>query len=314
MYLNFIYIISGLALLAIGAESLVRGATGLALRLGVTALAIGLTVVAFGTSSPELAVGIGAARAGNGGLALGNVVGSNISNIALVLGFAALVKPMSVRSELIRREVPLMIAANLLLLIMLSDGRLGRLEGIVLIVGAFAYTVFSYLATKRGENPVIAAKFNEALAGSKHSLWWDAVLLAAGLTALLIGASLLLKGARFVAAGFGVSQVVIGLTIVAIGTSLPELATSTTSALRGKPGIAFGNVIGSNVLNITAVLGVVALIQPFAVVGLRPLDLVVMVASAVFLLPLMWRGSVLNRWEAAILLVGYAAYLYSLAP
>jgi cation:H+ antiporter len=314
MYLNFIYIISGLVLLAIGAESLVRGATGLALRLGVTALAIGLTIVAFGTSSPELAVGIGAARAGNGGLALGNVVGSNISNIALVLGFAALVKPMSVRSELTRREVPLMISANLLLLIMLSDGRLSRLEGIVLIVGAFAYTVFSYSATKRGENSVIAAKFNEALTGSKHSLWWDAVLLAAGLTALLIGASLLLKGARFVAAGVGVSQVVIGLTIVAIGTSLPELATSTTSALRGKPGIAFGNVIGSNVLNITAVLGAVALIQPFAVVGLRPLDLVVMVASAVFLLPLMWRGSVLNRWEAAILLVGYATYLYSLAP
>jgi cation:H+ antiporter len=131
---------------------------------------------------------------------------------------------------------------------------------------------------------------------------------------LLIGASLLLKGARFVAAGFGVSQVVIGLTIVAIGTSLPELATSTTSALRGKPGIAFGNVIGSNVLNIPAVLGAVALIPPFAGVGLRPLDLVVMVASAVFLLPLMWRGSVLNRWEAAILLVGYATYLYSLAP
>jgi cation:H+ antiporter len=147
MYLNFIYIISGLVLLAIGAESLVRGATGLALRLGVTALAIGLTIVAFGTSSPELAVGIGAARAGNGGLALGNVVGSNISNIALVLGFAALVKPMSVRSELTRREVPLMISANLLLLIMLSDGRLSRLEGIVLIVGAFAYTVFSYSAT-----------------------------------------------------------------------------------------------------------------------------------------------------------------------
>jgi cation:H+ antiporter len=314
MLVNVLYIVSGLLLLAIGAEALVRGSTGLALRLRVTALVIGLTIVAFGTSSPELVLSIEAARAGNSGIALGNVVGSNISNIALVLGVAALVKPLRVRSELIRREMPLMIAVTLLLWSMLLDGRLSRPEGLVLVVGAVTYTVFSYLVAKRGERGVVTAEFDEALRDPKRPFWLDVALLTAGLAALLLGASLLLKGATFLAAGFGISQVVIGLTIVAVGTSLPELATSVTSALQGHADVAFGNIIGSNVLNILAVLGVAALIRPFEVQGLRPLDLAAMVASAVLVLPLMWRGWVLNRWEGAALLAGYVAYLYSLLP
>jgi cation:H+ antiporter len=312
MLLNSLYILCGLVLLAIGAEALVRGSTGLALRLGVTALVIGLTVVAFGTGSPELVLSIEAARAGDSGIALGNVVGSNISNLALVLGVAALVKPMHVRSELIRREMPLMIAVTLMLCVMLLDGGLSRVEGLVLVVGAVAYTVFSYLAAKRGDNAAVCAEFEEALTGPKRPIWVHLSLLTAGLAALMVGASWLLKGAMFVAAGFGINQVVIGLTIVAIGTSLPELATSVTSAARGEADVAFGNVIGSNIFNILAVLGVAALIRPFDTQGLRPLDLGVMVASAVLVLPLMWRGSVLNRWEGAGLLVGYVAYLYSL--
>jgi len=314
MFLNSLYILGGLGLLAIGAEGLVRGSSGLALRLGVTALAIGLTVVAFGTGSPELVLGIEAARAGNSELALGNVVGSNISNIALVLGLAALVKPMRVRSELIRREMPLMIAVTLLLCIMLYDGRLSRPEGLVLVAGAVAYTVFSYLVAKHGESREVDEEFDEAFTGMKQPVWLDIVLLAAGLAALLVGASLLLKGAIFVAAEFGISQVVIGLTVVAVGTSLPELATSVTSTVRDEADVAFGNVIGSNVFNILAVLGTVAVIHPFEINGLRNLDLAVMVASASLLLPLMWRGSVLNRWEGAFLLAGYAGYMYSLVP
>ncbi len=314
MLLNLVYIASGLVFLTIGAESLVRGATGLALRLGVTALAIGLTVVAFGTSSPELAISVGAARAGNGGLALGNVIGSNISNLTLVLGLGALLKPMRVRSELIRREVPLMIAVTLLLWAMLSDGMLSRLEGFVLVVAAVAYTLFAYISAKRGASPTVATEFDEALLGVPRPVWLDWTLVVAGLTSLFVGASILIRGAAVVAAAFGVSQVVIGLTIVAIGTSFPELATSMASALRGESDVAFGNVVGSNVLNITAVLGVAALIRPFATTGLRPLDLIALVGSALLLLPLLWRGSVLNRWEGAILLVGYAAYLFSLAP
>ncbi|MHB8923506.1 MAG: calcium/sodium antiporter [Thermoleophilia bacterium] len=314
MLLNSFYILGGLVLLAMGAEGLVRGSTGLALRRRVTSLAIGLTVVAFGTGSPELVLGIEAARAGNSGIALGNVVGSNISNVALVLGIAALVKPMRVRSELIRREMPLMIAVTLLLWVMLRDGGLSRIEGLVLVVGAVAYSVFSYLAARRGESVLVDVEFDEALAGLKQPVWLDTLLLSAGLVSLLVGASLLLKGATSVAAEFGISQVVIGLTVIAVGTSLPELAASITSTIRNEADVAFGNVIGSNILNVLAVLGVVALIHPFEMNGLRSLDLGVMVASAALLLPLMWRGWVLNRWEGAGLLAGYVLYMYSLVP
>lgn len=312
MLLNSVYILGGLILLVLGAEGLVRGGTGLALRLGVTALVIGLTVVAFGTGSPEFVLSVEAARAGNSGIALGNVVGSNISNIALVLGVAALVKPMRVRSELIRREVPLMIAVTLLLCAMLLDGGLSRAEGLVLALGAVVYTVSSYLVARRGESRVVDAEFDAALTEPLRPIWLDGALLAGGLAALLVGAALLLKGATFVASAFGMSQVVIGLTVVAVGTSLPELATSVTAALRGEADVAFGNVIGSNVFNILAVLGVAALIRPFEIQGLRPLDLIVLAGSAVLLLPLLWRGSVLNRWEGAGLLAGYIAYMYSL--
>jgi cation:H+ antiporter len=311
MILHTLLILSGLVLLTIGAESLVRGAMGLALRLGVTPLVIGQTIVAFGTSSPELAISVGAALAGKSGLVLGNAVGSNISNIALVLGIAAITKPMRVRSELIRREVPLVIATSLMLLIMLLDGVLSRSEGVILLVCAVAYTVTSYASANRSHSRVAAPEPDGMLACSKRVFWQDFLLLAAGLGALFAGSSLLVRGATRLAAGLGVSPAVIGLTVVAIGTSLPELATSVASALRGESDVAFGNVIGSNILNITAVLGVTALVRPFAAEGLRPLDLAVMVGSALLLLSLMRRGSVLNRWEGAILLCGYIVFLYS---
>jgi len=314
MLVSATYIFVGLALLTAGAEGLVRGSTGLALRLGVTALAVGLTVVAFGTSSPELILSIEAARLGNPGIALGNVVGSNISNIALVLGFAAVVRPMHVRSELIRREMPLLIAVTALLTIVLFDGRLSRVEGLVLVVGAVVYTVTSYMAARHGESTAVLAEFDEALMSARHSIWLDVTMLAAGFIALLAGAALLLKGATAVAASIGISQVVIGLTVVAVGTSMPELATSVAAALRGEADVAFGSVIGSNILNILAVLGTAALIRPFEVDGLRGLDVAIMLGSAVLLLPLMWRGSVLSRWEGAALLTGYVAYMYSLVP
>ncbi|MDO8848284.1 MAG: calcium/sodium antiporter [Coriobacteriia bacterium] len=312
MLANILYIVCGLVLLPLGAQGLVRGSTGLALRMGVTALVIGLTVIAFGTGSPEFVLSIEAARAGNGGIALGNIVGSNIANLTLVIGLAALVKPMTVRSALVRREMPLMIGVTLLLCAMLLDGRLSRPEGLLLVVGAVGYTVFTYLAARHGETKEVVAEFDDALSGPRRSVQFDFGLLSAGLVALLVGAHLLLRGATAIAADLGISQVVIGLTIVAVGTSLPELATSVTSALRGEVDVAFGNVIGSNILNILAVLGVAALIRPFEVQGLRSVDLLVMVVSAVLLLPLMWRGWVLNRWEGLMLLTGYVAYMYSL--
>jgi cation:H+ antiporter len=305
-------ILGGLLLLAVGAEGLVRGSTSIALRLGVTPLVIGLTIVAFGTGSPELMVSIEAAQSGNSGIALGNIVGSNISNIALILGVAALARPMQVKSVLLRRETPLMIAVTLLVCGLLLDGTLGRFDGALLICGAVAYTVGAYKAAKRDRQADVAAEYEHALEQRPHSRWLDIGLIVAGLVALLIGARLLVDGATVIAQALGLSQVVIGLTVVAIGTSMPELATSVVAAVKGEADVAFGNVLGSNILNVLCILGIVALIQPIDVGGLRTLDLAVFAGSAILLLPLMWRGAVLNRWEGAILLAGYVAYVYSL--
>lgn len=311
MLIPSLFVFGGLLLLAAGAEALVRGSSALALRLGVTPLVVGLTVVAFGTGSPELFVSVEAAYRGDSGIALGNVVGSNIGNVALILGLAALARPMKVRSELIRREVPLMIAVTLLLCALLYDGALGRADGLILVVGSVAYTAFAYLAARRDRSKVVADEFEDALAQPKRAAWVDALLVVAGFVLLLFGARLLVGGATTIAESFGVSQVVIGLTVIAVGTSLPELATSVVAAAKGEADVAFGNVIGSNILNILLILGVAALISPVEARGLRTLDLLVLVGSAVLLLPLMRRGWVLNRWEGGLLLAGYVAYLYS---
>jgi cation:H+ antiporter len=305
-------LIAGLILLVTGAEALVRGSTSIALRLGITRLVIGLTIVAFGTGSPELSISIRAALRGDSGIALGNVVGSNITNIALILGAAAVVRPMRVRSELIRREMPVLIAVTLFICGLLVDGRVGRVDGLLLVIGTVVYTVFAYMSGRRDQGKPAAADLSAALEARVRPAWLDAAFILIGFLTLLAGAELLLVGATTLARSFGVSQVVIGLTIVAIGTSLPELATSVVAAARGEADIAFGNVIGSNILNILCVLGIAALIRPIESAGLRTLDVAVMLGSAVLLLPLMRRGSVLNRWEGAALLAGYVAYLYSL--
>ncbi|MBI2398387.1 MAG: calcium/sodium antiporter [Xanthomonadales bacterium] len=302
-------IFAGLALLALGAEGLVRGSTSVALRMGVTPLVIGLTIVAFGTGTPELLVSVEAARTGNSGIALGNIVGSNIGNIGLILGCAALARPLRVRSELLQREVPLMIAITLAFCLMLWDGELGRIDGALLLIGSVIYVVGMYALARRDKNREVAAEFAEVMPPIARSRWVDAAYILAGFAGLVLGANLLVSGATVVAQAFGLSQVVIGLTVVAVGTSMPELATSVVAAIRDEADVAFGNVIGSNILNILFVIGLVALIHPFSVEALTPLDLVVFAGSAVLLLPLMWRGAILNRWEGALLLGGYVAYL-----
>jgi cation:H+ antiporter len=305
-------IVGGLVLLALGAEGLVRGAGALALRLGVSPLAVGLTVVAFGTSSPEVFVAVRAANSGKGGIALGSVVGSNIWNIAFVLGLAALVRPLRVRARLVRREMPIMIGATLLLCALLLDGGLSRLDGLLLLFGGLAYAGFAYKGASEGDSAPVLDEFGHAVSERPRSAWRAAMLVAGGLAALLLGANLLLTGAAAVAGRLGVSEVVIGLTLVAVGTSLPELATSVAAAFRNQPDMALGNVVGSNIFNILAGLGLAALISPFRVQGVRPLDLGVLVVSAVLVLPMMARGSILNRWEGGLLLAGYGAYVYSL--
>jgi len=313
MLLITIFIIAGLVLLAVGSEILVRGSSGIALRLGVAPLVIGLTVVAFGTGTPELFVSIEAALNNNGGIALGNVIGSNISNIALILGLAAIVRPMRVRSELIRREVPLMIAVTILLCVLLHDGSLSRLDGFLLTIGSIVYTIFVYWAAKRDQDKVVAAEFDEVIGTEqKRPVWLHIGFVLVGFVALLAGAKLLVNGATTIAEQFGISQVVIGLTIIAIGTSLPELATSVVATIKDEADVAFGNAIGSNILNILCILGITAIINPFEVQGLRAIDYLVFAGSAILLLPLLWRGSILNRWEGMVLVGGYILYLYSL--
>lgn len=309
MLYPILYILAGLILLALGAEGLVRGSSSVALRLGVTPLVIGLTIVAFGTGTPELLVSVEAATAGNSGMALGNIVGSNISNIALILGCAALARPMRVRPVLLRREVPLMIAVTLLLCVMLLDGGLSRLDGAILLAGSVAYTVGTYVFAKRDHNREMTAESADAMPTVTQAPWVDALYILGGLIALMLGAKLLVSGASVVAQALGMSQVVIGLTVVAIGTSMPELATSVVAALKNEADVAFGNVLGSNILNILFILGLVAVIRPFGIDGLATLDLVVLAGSAILLLPLMWRGSILNRWEGAALLAGYVVYV-----
>lgn len=311
MHISWLLMIGGLVLLAAGAEGLVRGSSALALRFGVTPLVIGLTVVAFGTGSPELFVSVQAAYRGESGIALGNIVGSNISNVALILGLAAVARPMRVRSELIKREVPVMIGVTVALCLLLLDGQLSRLEGLLLVMGSIGYTTLAYIAARRDRSTLVAEEFRDALTEPRRAAWLDSLFVVMGFVFLLAGANLLLIGAVAMAERFGVSQVVIGLTIIAIGTSLPELATSVTASVRREPDVAFGNAIGSNILNILLILGIVALIRPIETKGLRVVDIGALVASALILFPLMWRGFVLNRWEGALLLAAYVAYLYS---
>jgi cation:H+ antiporter len=311
MFLALISILAGLVLLAVGAEGLVRGSSSIALRMGVTPLVIGLTIVAFGTGSPEMIVSLQAALSGNSDLALGNIVGSNICNIALILGVAAIARPLHVRSTLLQREVPVMIAVTLLLGVLLYDGVLGRIEGAVLTMGAIAYTVAIYRAARKDRNTDVAGEFAQELPAPQASTTRSVALVIGGFVGLLIGANVLVNGAVVIAQAMGMSQVVIGLTVIAIGTSLPELATSVVAALRNDADVAFGNVLGSNILNILLILGVVAMVQPISAAGLRPLDLGVLIGSSIVIYPLMWRGRILNRWEGGLLLGGYVAYVVS---
>jgi cation:H+ antiporter len=315
--MNFITILSilgGLILLAVGAEGLVRGSSSVALRMGVTPLVVGLTIVAFGTGSPEFAVSIGSALEGNTSLAMGNIIGSNITNIALILGIAAIINPLKVRAEIVRRETPVMVVVTGFLWLLLYDGKLGRIDGAILTGGAVAYTFLTYYLSKQKQKKEVVEEFADAFETPKTSVWLDVVLIVIGLILLVLGANFLLDGAVTIAKYFGLSDVVIGLTIVAIGTSLPELATSSLAARKGESDVALGNAIGSNVLNILAVLGITALIQPISLEGVRTLDLGVMLGSAILLNVLLGRNFVLDRVEGSLLIIGYAVYIYTLLP
>ena len=296
----------GIGLLVGGADLLVRGASRLAAAAGISPLVIGLTVVAYGTSAPEMAVSVKAAFAGQADIAYGNVVGSNVFNVLFILGVSAAVAPLLVDRQLVRRDVPIMIGVSLLGMLLALDGSIGRLDGLLLAGGAVAYTVTSVVVGRREgkESPA-------GTAPAKRTWPLDAGLVLLGLAFLVLGARWLVGGAVVMARALGVDELVIGLTIVAAGTSLPEVATSVLASIRGEREIAVGNVVGSNVFNILAVLGVTALVSPDGV-AVAPsalwFDTPVMVAVALACLPIFVTGRVVDRWEGVLFLAYYGFY------
>ena len=318
--LTLILFIVGLVLLIVGAELLVRGASRLAAAVGISPLVIGLTVVAFGTSAPELAVSMQSAWQGQADIAIGNVVGSNIANVLFILGISALITPLVVASQLVRIDVPIMIGVSILLYVMSWDGYLGFSEGALLFAGIIVYTGWLVLQSRR-ESRQVAAEFaaefgeeqyNKAETHTTLGLLLNLGLVVVGLLLLVVGAQWLVDGAVTLARWFGVSELIIGLTVIAVGTSLPEVATSVIAALRGDRDIAVGNVVGSNISNILAVLGMTALVAPQGI-SVSPaalaFDLPVMIAVAVVCLPIFYVRSSITRGEGLLLFSYYVAYI-----
>jgi len=303
--------LAGFVLLVVGGEVLVRGASAVARAVGLSPLVVGLTVVSFATSAPELAVSLDAAASGAPGLVIGNVVGSNIANVLLVLGVAALLAPMVVRSRVVRLDVPVMIAVSVALLVLALDGSVSTLDGALLLAALVGYVAWSVVGSRREASRSSADSTQQEPDGSPGPVWRNLLLVGVGVGLLGLGAGWLVDGATTLAAAVGISDLVIGLTVVAIGTSLPELATSVIAAARGQRDLAVGNVVGSNVFNIGSVLGLTAVISPGGVPVQESaivFDLPVMVAVAVALLPVAFTGLVVARWEGAVFVGYYLAY------
>jgi cation:H+ antiporter len=328
--LTVVLFVAGLALLILGGELLVRGATALATAAGISPLVVGLTVVAFGTSAPELAVSINAALSAQGEIAAGNVIGSNICNVLLILGVSSLICPLTVSAQLVRLDVPIMIGAVLIMFVVSLDGIVSRLDGVGFVLGLAAYTFFLIRASRRQTRSFQA----EAIAQAEDKIVVDAsvaadpaadsptsavrrapawsfqlALMVAGLVCLVVGSRWLVDGAVKFAKGWGISELVIGLTVVAVGTSLPEIATSIIAALRGQRDIAVGNIVGSNIFNVLGILGTTALVAPVPIPApALAFDLPVMVAVCVACLPIFFTGRSIARWEGGLFLVYYVAY------
>ncbi len=300
--------ILGLALLIGGAELLVRGASRLAGLAGISPLIIGLTVVAFGTSSPELAVSIRSSLLSSAGadIALGNVVGSNIFNVLFILGLSALVEPLSVSRQLVRIDVPIMVGISLLLFFMALDGRVGRIDGLVLFLGILAYTLFTIRQGRKAGNDTAETQRNESGDG-RYIAVGSVMLMVIGLAMLVLGSHWLVRTAVVMAERLGISDLVVGLTVVAAGTSLPEAATSVIASVKGERDIAVGNVVGSNIFNILSVLGLSALVGSHGIRVPLPamwFDIPILIAAAAVCLPVFITGFRISRLEG-LLFVGY---------
>lgn len=303
MITNLTLLILSLVALYIGAGWLVKGSSALAFKGKISPLVIGLTIVAFGTSAPELVVSLNASLGGQGDIAIGNIVGSNIFNIAVILGISATIYPLQAKKQLLRIDIPVMLIATILLTALFWDGKLGRLEGGFFLAGIVAYTLFSlFYSRKHGEEPEMELEDQP-----KH---WavDVLSIVGGLAVLIFASQLLVDNAVSIAKELGLSEAVIGLTIVAAGTSMPELATSIVAAFKRKTDIAIGNIVGSNLFNILAIAGTSSLVHPIEANNMNHVDLLVMLGISILLLPLLKSGKRLSRVEGIVLIIIYVIY------
>ncbi len=309
-----VFLVLGLLLLLGGAEFLVRGAVRIATAAGITPLVVGLTVVAFGTSTPELAVSVISAFKGQADLALGNVVGSNIFNILLILGISAVIVPLVVAQQLVRFDVPVMIGVSVLVYLFAMDGRIGRVDGIVLFTGVIAYTVSLIVRSGKETSAEVKSEYDGMVGAKGDAKNWigNICLVLIGLVALVGGSKLLVDAAVTIARAWGVSELVIGLTIVAAGTSLPEVAASVVAAVKGERDIAVGNVVGSNIFNLLGVLGLSSIVSPSGIPvskAAMEFDIPVMIAVAAACLPVFFAGCRIGRVNGVVFLAFYAAYV-----
>lgn len=314
MWVSIGYLVAGFLLLYAGGEGLVRGAGSVALRLGMSPLFIGMTVVAFATSAPEMAVSLQAAFEGVDDLAIGNVVGSNIANIGLILGIAALIRPAEIHMRLLKLDLPWLIFVSLLLLAFLFDGRISRPAGVVFLVGLVLFLFWNIqVARREQEEERVRQEFEHAAPTHRHSAAFDWLLIGGGFVALVLGGATFVRGGIGLAEALGVSSALIALTVVAVGTSLPELATSVVASIRGDDDISVGNIVGSNFFNILAILGLTAVLFPLSRGGITMVDLTVMVMFAMVLVPLVMVRQRIGRPEGLVLLASYGAYIAWLA-
>lgn len=313
MLLNVVFFLVGLALLTTGGEALIRGSLAAATRLGVSPLLSGLVIVGFGTSAPELVVSVNAAIDGRPDIAIGNVVGSNIGNILLILGICALITPLVVKPLVLRRDAATVVAASVLFLVLVGGSALGRLDAAILLAALAAYLIWAYWSERFHAAPSAELHQAEAeeVATVPGSVLWTVIAVVIGLLLLIGGSQVFLKGAIGIAAHFGVPEAVIGLTFIAVGTSLPELTISVVAAIRRHADVAVGNILGSNIFNLLGILGVSALLQPLPVPErILEFDQWVMLGTSVLLACLLYTGRRLSRPEGGLLLLGYGTYVW----
>lgn len=307
MITNVTLLILSIFALYIGAGWLVKGSSELALKAHISNLVIGLTIVAFGTSAPELVISLNATLSGQGDIAIGNIVGSNIFNIAVILGISAAIQPLAAQRQLTRIDIPIMILATILLTILFWDGRLGRLEGCIFLIGIILYTLFSLYFSRKKEKKV-EEQIGE-LEKQPEPWYLDILYVLGGLVVLVFASQLLIDNAVSIAKVLGVSEAIIGLTIVSAGTSLPELATSVVAALKKNTDIALGNIIGSNLFNILAIAGTTSVVRPIVAPNVNHIDFLVMLGLSLLLLPLAMSKQRISRVEGWILIIIYVIYL-----